>query len=138
MIKEKYEKLIKASGDDADFVADQMDNFRRYVNSVVEMEIRLPLLRMRCSSIEDYQEKVMELDKKRRSSHECAIDSCNILNRLSEKLGLPAFFEGDTNDRYEVADFCLQVINELFLERDTTILELAAQNHYIAPLRKEG
>jgi hypothetical protein len=37
-----------------EFIADQVDVFRKYVNSVVEMEIRIPVARFRMET-EDFQ-----------------------------------------------------------------------------------
>lgn len=139
MIKEKYETLLKtADVDDQEFIYDYMNAFRKYVNAVIRMEIRIPLIRMRMEP-EDFQYEVMQMDNDRRRCHEAAIDACNILNRFSEKLGLPAFFEGDTTDRYAVADFCMEVCQELFMAgQHKTITEMAACGEIVPVLKREA
>ena len=68
MIKEKYETLLKtADVDDQEFIYDYMNAFRKYVNAVIRMEIRIPLIRMRMEP-EDFQYEVMQMDNDRRRS----------------------------------------------------------------------
>ena len=38
-------------------------------------------------------------------------------NRLAKFYGLPKIFLGNINDRYEVADFCLDVVTQVFEAR---------------------
>lgn len=139
MIKEKYENLLKAvDEEDQEFIYDCMNTYRKYVNAVVRMEIRIPLIRLRMEP-EDLQYEIMQMDATRRRCHDAAIDACNMLNRLSERLGLPVFFEGDTKDRYQVADFCLEVCQELFLNgQKTSISELVAEGNSVPALKKEA
>lgn len=139
MIKEKYENLLKAvDEEDQEFIYDCMNTYRKYVNTVVRMEIRIPLIRLRMEP-EDLQYEIMQMDATRRRCHDAAIDACNMLNRLSERLGLPVFFEGDTKDRYQVADFCLEVCQELFLNgQKTSISELVAEGNSVPALKKEA
>lgn len=139
MIKEKYEKLLKAvDAEDQEFIYDYMNAFRKYVNAVVKMEIRIPLIRFRLEA-EELQYEIMQMDADRRRCHEAAIDACNILNRFSERLGLEPFFEGDTKDRYAVADFCLEVCQELFMAgQKKTIAEMAKEGDIVPALKKEA
>lgn len=46
--------------------------------------------------------------------HDGAIASVNILNRLSNNLGLEPFADIDTNDRHEVAKFIGEFIGETY------------------------
>ena len=46
--------------------------------------------------------------------HNCAIDSVNILNRMSKKFGLPPFADINTEQREEVADFCGAFVNQVY------------------------
>lgn len=139
MIKEKYEMLLNAVDvEDQEFIYDCMDTYRKYVNAVIRMEIRIPLIRMRMEP-EDLQYEIMQMDANRKRCHDAAIDACNMLNRLSQKLGLPVFFEGNTEDRYQVADFCLEVCQELFLNgQKTSISELVSEGISVPVLKKEA
>lgn len=139
MIKEKYETLLKtADVEDQEFIYDYMNAFRKYVNAVIRMGIRLPLIRMR-KMPEDFQYESMQMDFERKLFHEAAIDACNILNRFSEQLGLPVFFEGDTTDRYAVADFCMEVCQELFMEgQRKSIMEMIDCREEVPALKREA
>ena len=127
-ITELYKTMLENAKNDEDnelveFIADQVDVFRKYVNSVVEMEIRIPVARFRFAE---------RLDTNRRKIHERAIDSCRILNRLCDKMGLEAFYPRDLEDRYQVADFCWEIVSELFRNgQHLDIQELAARGEYI-------
>lgn len=133
---ELYKTMLKKAKDNEDkelmeFIVDQIEVFRKYVNSVVEMEIRIPLERFRMEA-EDLQRFIERLDTNRRNIHERAIDSCRSLNRLCDKMGLEALYPGDLEDRYQVADFCLEIVSELFRDgQHLDIQELAARGEYI-------
>jgi len=133
---ELYKTMLENAKNDEDkelmeFIVDQIEVFRKYANSVVEMEIRIPLERFRMET-EDLQRFIERLDTNRRNIHERAIDSCRILNRLCDKMGLEAFYPGDLEDRYQVADFCWEIVSELFRNgQHLDIQELAARGEYI-------
>lgn len=114
---DKIKNLINACKDDPDmleFLGDQFDTFGDYVNAVARMEYKIPILRATKDDVADFQNAVQELDKMRRVYHNSAINACNILNRFSAKLGLEPFYEGSTDDRYQVADFAGRFVNELY------------------------
>lgn len=117
-ITELYKTMLENAKNDEDnelveFIADQVDVFRKYVNSVVEMEIRIPVARFRMET-EDFQRFVERLD------------------RLCDKMGLEALYPGELEDRYQVADFCLEIVSELFRDgQHLDIQELAAKGEYI-------
>ena len=127
-IKEKLQKLgycisnntdlsPAERDDDLDFVIDEMKNIIKYVSVVENMESQLPILRFRFEG-EAYISRVENLDKTRRAAHETAIGAVSALNRLCKSYGLEPFYIGDEQNRYQVADFCGNVVNELFVERD--------------------
>lgn len=69
-ITELYKTMLENAKNDEDnelveFIADQVDVFRKYVNSVVEMEIRIPVARFRMET-EDFQRFAERLDTNRR------------------------------------------------------------------------
>ena len=131
-----YKKMLEIAKEDDDMklvelINDLVDTFRKYVNSVVEMEIRIPVERFRMEA-EDLQRFIERLDLNRRIIHEKAIDSCRILNRICDTMGLEEFYSGDLEDRYQVADFCLEIVSELFRDgQHVDIQELAAKGEYI-------
>jgi len=119
-IKEKLLCLVEESKNDPevlDFIERCISTYPEYVNAVVMEEYRTPLIRARKEG-QDLRDAIEAMDATRRICHEAAIASCVKLNRLSEKLELEPFFEGDVSDRYAVADFCGEVVNE-FYEKGT-------------------
>ena len=120
MIKEKINKFVAAycseygvDKDDLVFLESKFDAFRTYVNVVTSMEYKIPIMRFRLEG-EEYREAVAELDRHRRICHEDVIGTCSYLNRVSGMLGLEPFYEGDINDRYQVAEFAGEFVEELY------------------------
>lgn len=116
MIKDKFLKLIDAYKDDKDlleFIDDSISKFPKYVDSVVTMEYRIPILRLRLEG-QKYRDAVMNLDENRRMIHNTAMDACKQLNRISEMADLEPFFTGNPDSRQEVADFACEITNEFF------------------------
>ncbi len=136
----KYERIVEACGKDKsllEFVQDCLTTYANYVNNIVEMEIRVPILRARGMDVKDFQEAVERLSFACKSSQGCAVDASNMLNRFCERYGLPMFFEGDTSDKEQVADFALKVVNEFFLNgQSKTINELVQANELVS-IKKE-
>ena len=98
------------------FLERSMSKLPDYVTTVFNMEVAMQTLRFRLEP-EDYRAKVMELDHSRKIAHDCAIDALNCINRMCEKSSAELFFAGDSSDRYEVAEFCGKVVEEIFGER---------------------
>lgn len=116
MYKERFVNLVKAANGDEDtltLIEDQMNNLASYVDSVYAMEVQIQTLRFRLEG-EDYREAVSALDKRRRSAHEAAIAGCSILNRVAKMVGVEDMYSGNLEDRHEVAEFCIAVVDELF------------------------
>lgn len=115
---EKYNNLIKACGEDTEmveFIAGRVKKCLDYVNSVIIEAIDVPRFRLQYSDEPKLlQYEIMELDKMRRECHESAILACKRLNIISEQFGLPPFYPGDINDRYQVADFCIEVVRTFY------------------------
>lgn len=115
-INEKYKRMVNtfaAEEDMLDFIKERMRFICNYVERVTAMEYSLPLLRARFEG-EDLIYRIENLDRQRRTAHEMAISAVKQLNRLCVSEGLEKFFSGNENDRYEIADFCGVVVNELF------------------------
>lgn len=126
MYREKFSELVKAISASKDFegkldtalayLERSMSCFPAYVTSVFNMETLMPTLRFRLEP-EDYREKVMELDRSRKRFHDSAIDAINGINRMCDKCGVEPFFAGDTSDRNAVAEFCGEVVEDVFKKR---------------------
>lgn len=96
-----------------DFMSSHLSRFTDYANVVIRSQYLQPLWRA-TKSTEDYIANTEAIDKERRMKHNCAIDSVNILNRMSKNLGLPPFADIDTSIREEVADFCGAYVNQVY------------------------
>lgn len=129
MIKEKFFNIINAVNKSIesdsvtekeelyDFVVDKINNYVRYVNSVITMELQMVLYQgIRFDDPEKYKDKVIKLDTNRKQCHDIAIISCNQLNRLCEMVNVDKICDFDTSDRYMVADFIGNFINEMYNE----------------------
>ncbi len=96
-----------------DFLSGHLNRFTDYVNTVIREQYMGPLWKATLST-ENYLDRVQTLDKERRVKHNCAIDSVNILNRISKNFGLPPFADIDTEQRDEVANFCGAFTNQVY------------------------
>ena len=120
-IRERYISLLNAieaeseedKKDDAEFVNERILNLGDYLLTVYVQQAELSSLNLRFSGI-DIPEKVMDLDSRRHTAHEKAIDSVRQLNRLCRALGVPLIYEGDENNRQEIAAFCRDVVTNFF------------------------
>lgn len=121
---DQYDKMIKnltaaAKTGDADAEMDiqdikrVMDSFCNYVNTVdmTEMRIHIAYARMEGTELRD---AITLYDTSRRNAHEAAIASANAINRYARFYDAGKIFTGDVEDRYQVADFCLEVTVKLF------------------------
>lgn len=126
---ENYEKLSAALGaaaktgdydaqqDSRDF-AKACESWHEYVLNVdmSETQIRLAYARYEGAELRD---RVSHYDSMRRAYHERAIANTSLVNNMAKFYGIGKIFLGDSADRYDVADFCLQITNEIFQKRRT-------------------
>lgn len=66
---------------------------------------------------DELREAVMNIDRRRRNYHEAAIASCKMINRFAHASGVNDIFVGNIDDRYQVADFCLEITSTLYQNR---------------------
>ena len=66
---------------------------------------------------DDLRDAVMNVDRRRRNYHEAAIASCKMINRFAHASGVGNIFNGNIDNRYEVADFCLEITSTLYQNR---------------------
>ena len=123
MYKTNFITLVNSYNDDEDaldLIETNMNNLNGYVSAVYAMEVQIQTLRFRLDG-----EAVTNLDKRRRNAHEAAIAACSILNRLANLAGVDPLYSGDLEDRNEVAEFCIAIVDELFHGRSRcTVREL--------------
>ena len=111
--------LAKIYADDVDvleIIEDTINVYGDYVAYVYKMESLRPILKIKLS-MDEYKNVVEEMDKKRTRVHNAAIASTKIINRLCESNRIPLFFEGNIDDRVEVAEFIRDVVVNVFENR---------------------
>jgi len=64
----------------------------------------------------DDQEKISQLDNSRTITHNSFIATINAANRWCTERGLPPIYKGE-NDRRQMGDFALELVNEYFKAR---------------------
>ena len=111
--------LAKIYADDVDvleIIEDTIDVYGNYVAYVYKMESLRPILKIRLEA-EEYKNIIEEMDEKRTRIHNAAIASTKTINRLCEFNELPLFFQGNIEDRVEVAEFIKNVVTNVFENR---------------------
>ena len=131
MLKEKYLNLVeKASADKelGDVYLTALENcvasFSDYVNSIYNMEVLIPIQRHRLDG-EELRDYVSGLDARRKSCHNAAIASINIMHRLANLVGVEPLCEktldGDNPvERRAAANFCARMIMEIIYDQVST------------------
>ena len=111
--------LTKIYADDVEIleiIEDTIDVYGNYVAYVYKMESLRPILKIRLEA-EEYKNIIEEMDEKRTRIHNAAIAATKVINRLCESNDLSLFFEGNIDDRVEVAEFIRDVIVGVFENR---------------------
>ena len=114
MLIKKINKLIQVTRDNLDdlyLVDTSLESFITYVKTVARMEKEIPLIRIRSLSQEELIEGIQQLDTRRRRAHNSAIASVSILNRICKLYGIEELYEGNLDDRQEVAQFAKDIVN---------------------------
>ena len=111
--------LAKIYADDVEvieIIEDTINVYGDYVAYVHKMESLKPILKIKLGK-DEYKNSVEEMDEKRTRIHNAAIASTKIINRLCESNRIPMFFEGNIEDRVEVAEFIRDVVVGVFENR---------------------
>ena len=94
-------------------IINNLNLFCDYFTQVVRMEIF-------CRSVSTWgssdQYIYSQMDEERRLRHNLCVNACVELNKLSSELGLPDFYNGDINDRHEIAAFCGCIVSNIYLD----------------------
>ena len=109
--KALLQKVRAANPEDLETIREAAEYCLQYVYTVCRGENRLNTL------AENDREIINDYDQTRHHAHENAILYTNILNRLAAQHGIAPVYTGDTANRHQVADFCLELADWLFRER---------------------
>lgn len=96
-------------------VRDMITNCEVYLQKVIALEAQI-ITRTAIDS-EEYRQRVSEMDKQRSTAHNSLISSVAIVNRLCRIADLPPLFPGNIDNRIEVAEFAMKLVNEMFQHR---------------------
>ncbi|HYE81560.1 MAG TPA: DUF3232 domain-containing protein [Clostridia bacterium] len=109
---------IADSGDEqyADAMKDLIESAAEYIKKVAVHESEKSVARLSMEG-DKYGEYIQQLDGNRRTAHNKLISDVRVVNRLCKLYGISLMFEGDENNRIEIADFAQQIINEYFNTR---------------------
>lgn len=119
MRKEKINKLIEAWKDDKevlDIIQADVLALGEYTQAVYYMEFSVAIIKAKYEG-EEVRDALGKNDQSRHDAHERAIMGVKRLNRFALMKGLEPIFEGDIDNRYEVADFCCAIVKEYFDNR---------------------
>lgn len=98
-----------------ELVKQTFDDMGYYVDVVNRME-HMGMARFRMEH-EEYVELVTDLDMKRRTCHNTIISGVKTINRMLKEINQDILYKGDEDDRYAIADFACEVVNEVFKNR---------------------
>ena len=117
----KINKINEVYKDDEliiEMLNDTINDASKYVDVVTRNEALIKTLRFRLEGY-DFRIRVQELDELRRRTHNGLIANLKSLNRLlvTDKKNDLLLFEGDINDRYQVADWAMEAVNNIFTNR---------------------
>jgi len=95
-----------------------------YVDSVYNAETQMPILRF-IKEGQDFRDAVIALDNTRRTCHNAVIASLSSVDRLCKVIGAPALYGKPINDnvRTEIAEFCMDMVENVFGGRTDVKLE---------------
>jgi len=104
------------AADDADFLFKATKSFLKYVDEVVISETGIKLIDSEGDSAE-IRAQIEAYDYSRHIAHEAAIANTAILNKICAAYGVGPVFLGDITKRLEVAVFCIELIEQIYLSR---------------------
>lgn len=117
-VVKNFKALVNAWADDEEvleLIEDNMNAFPTYVSSVYNMEYHIQMVRIRYKGEpEKIQDITMTLDSQRRMAHESAIRAVTQLCRWATIKGVDPIYHGNLEDRYEIADFCRDIVLHFF------------------------
>lgn len=126
-IKESTSKYSKTSiielvlryKDDKDlleFLSLVLNSFGEYVD-IINKEENATIADKYRMSREDYMDELKILDTHRRMCHNTIIHGIKRINLMCKEAGIPNFYNGDEEDRVQISEFVIKVIDETFKNR---------------------
>lgn len=119
MYREKIENLCESFKGDTlviEMVNDLLDSYATYIQYVVNMENAISVQKFRMEP-EDHRELITNLDRNRRFVHNGIIAGTSMLNNICKSKSIEPLFNGDINDRVQIAEFAKAICDEMFSSR---------------------
>lgn len=121
MFREKINEFIKVISENEDsecldMMEELIESASHYMRRVNVLEIGLMVGKYNKEGNE-YREYIEKLDKQRSNAHNALISNVKIINRLCRNNNLLLIYEGNEEDKIEVAEFAQKVVDELFSTR---------------------
>lgn len=121
MFREKINEFIRviSKTEDCqclDMMEELIDSAGDYLRRVNVLEIGI-MVGKYSKEDNEYREYIEKLDKQRSNAHDNLISNVKIINRLCRINNLPPMYQGNEEDRVEVAEFAQKVVDELFSTR---------------------
>lgn len=121
MVREKISEFIRVidetqDSDCLDLIEELVASASEYVHRVNVLEIAIMIGKYNKNG-EEYRTYIENLDKQRNNAHNILISNVKIINRLCRSYKLPLIYQGNEEERIEVAEFAQQLVNELFSTR---------------------
>lgn len=120
-IKELMDKIDKIdNSEERELQLEMMEGLEKdsveYLAAVTNMENAINVARFRLEG-EEFRDCISNLDNLRSKKHNVLISTVKVLNRLCFLHNIPSIYKGDVNNRYEIAEFAKEYIDELWKER---------------------
>lgn len=121
MYREKVEHLIDSISQSSDceylgIVGDLVESAAEYIKRVVMLETAM-LTGKLTKEGNEYREYIQQLDSSRSAAHNKLISNVRLINKLCSINKIPVIFEGNEENRIEIANFAHQIIHEYFCTR---------------------
>lgn len=121
MYRERIAVLIDliSHNEDSEYVEiirDLLESAAEYIKKVVSLEAALSIAKLNKEGNE-YRAYIQQLDSSRSTVHNKLIGNVKLVNRLCSNYGIPVIYDGDENNRIEIAEFARQLILQYFNTR---------------------
>ena len=117
-LEKKFLDLVNVWKNDEcalEYIEKDMNSFANYVQAVYTMEMKITMASTLYNhDAEKYANIRYTLDLQRHNCHEIAITAINQLCRFARMKNVDPLYDGDLEDRYEIANFCRKIVLHFF------------------------
>ena len=110
MIRIKDDELL------IEMISETFKACSRYVDLINQQEVLVTIEKYNMTK-DQRLERMIYLDTQRNSTHNVIISGIKNINRLCLAFELEKFYKGDENDRVEIAEFAMNLVDKSFKNR---------------------